>query len=1406
MRKGLICTISGGLRSVCNHPFLVGFVVFLVFLYRSSPFVFSLLVYASPVLVCTAILLGTLLSFGELNLPDVEIEEKITHEAVSLKAGLSGGTTLVERNESFSVERDAENGRNVVKQSIDESSTTAGKIGVIDRENNLDDSTPLVEEKPRETGLENGIIDGENRESDVLRDEQNSEMREVTLGNGEVMQNLYSSIREENDEYLELDDAKSEADSFDSKRVYVDPLDSPPRTSWKRVEEEEEKEEETEEDETIDSGSGGDESSSPDASMTDIIPMLDELHPLLDEDAPLPIQSSHDGSDSSSVCSPKSITSSQELDDEIDNPADIEVEDDDNQDVEDEEEKLSKSAITWTEEDQKNLMDLGSSEIERNQQLEKLLARRKAREKMSMVLEKDLIDFESSDLAFNIAPISTTRQNPFDLPRDSYDNLGLPPVPGSAPSVLIPRQNPFDIPYSSMEDKTNLRGDGFQEEFMTFQSSKPFFQRVDAEPSFSEANRHGRQDINLRPYCFPELAVSEESSYSEFLGQSNELRNSKASSVQVTESIDSAGDLEDGKLAEVHISQEVVTSRGPELISTMTEVVDTNLPQEPELTSKIEQISENVGHGSQSSEEEDESLDLGQVKKRDVEAQLGDAQIHYEEQSVAQVQKREFESKAEADEQRYSRVSSSSSSSEGSEKVFTEAAGEGSSVLDEGRDGVAEEPRISTRPPLESTDLNITSELVNDIPHKQPVYDSSPPEVRKNLSSSSMSSDVMDMDFLPVLVKQTVPITRRDSEESDQELQENTPNTVEMPPESSNLHQVNENDSDPKFVMGIREHDIVNSDISGVVQRSDSAGASVEGNHSYQLDDQHTESQVSSASCDADDNVIPHVAGDHTGKSVSYFSEDQNLDRPDGDRHSLVSDANLDEVVYHENEKPISANYTDGKAISHSVDDLASSNKSVNEQPFNHHSEVQDAPNIPVESNEEVITMDNLNIPEIPEFDREVSPSVNSPSSPEFISIPSNDSEATAPPGLLYSEKCTGGEATSSCVDVQTITEFAEEIKEIDEVFLSELDSTGDFNVHERGSSSTEFEKHVDSGQESLSLAHETGNMSTREVNSSEVKETEHAMDSEILREEIDILEKAMESTSELQTSATNAIGHNDLSEREFSGSDNQNSLDPRQDKLHPPENETTMVDHNLTLEDLNSGMPLSDAKSVEDIDSDFEKSELTSVETEIIDKEIEKPVVIEPTQEKLVLEETIAGRSEGEILHRNSSHAKTDIDTPVLEVRSMEGVTLDHMQVHNGNVESRTISDSADNVLHVVDSREIRGTTSELHFEEPIPSEFNGMAPNQSEEGNMEKQLGPKSEDGTAEVEACEAGSSKDLELGVKEPDVQEIKTVPAENPDHEVEIHRDSNSTTSVEGKRRNSQKSSSSSSSSSSDSCSE
>ncbi|XP_031273947.1 troponin T, cardiac muscle isoforms-like [Pistacia vera] len=134
------------------------------------------------------------------------------------------------------------------------------------------------------------------------------------------------------------------------------------------------------------------QSSSPDASMADIFPMLDELHPLLDLEAPLPVHISNDESDAGSRMSHKSDIESVESK-ESDNDGEGEGEDDSEEEEEEEaakeeNEDESKSAIKWTEVDQKNLMDLGTSELERKQRLENLIARRRARKNLRLMTRR----------------------------------------------------------------------------------------------------------------------------------------------------------------------------------------------------------------------------------------------------------------------------------------------------------------------------------------------------------------------------------------------------------------------------------------------------------------------------------------------------------------------------------------------------------------------------------------------------------------------------------------------------------------------------------------------------------------------------------------------------------------------------------------------------------------------------------------------------------------------------------------------------------------------------------------------------------------------------------------------------------------------------------------------------------
>ncbi|KAK4433729.1 hypothetical protein Salat_0535600 [Sesamum alatum] len=369
--KGVIFTIRGCFQSVCHHPFLVGTMCLLICVSKSSPFVFSLLVSASPVLVCTAVLLGTFLSFGEPNTPQIETEEREIQESVSIKTGVPRNATVVDQHERYSDERGREKRRDEAEQPAERPSLSASKVG---------------EERSRGSKLGNA-------------------------------------------ENLESYDGKSEADSFDSEMVHVDFLDTPPHSD---EDYEDEDEDEDDEDNVLDSGSD----------EPDIMLLFDEVHPLLDDEVPNEVQVSRDVSDVDSTKSLEYVTSSHGSHDETENhealkKVVVSLDIDDNEDEGEDKDEETKAAFTWTEQDQKNLMDLGSSEMERNRRLESVILKRRARKHMSMIQEMNLIDLETSD---PIAPVSTTRTNPFLVPHDSYGIPGLPPVPGSAPSNLLQRR------------------------------------------------------------------------------------------------------------------------------------------------------------------------------------------------------------------------------------------------------------------------------------------------------------------------------------------------------------------------------------------------------------------------------------------------------------------------------------------------------------------------------------------------------------------------------------------------------------------------------------------------------------------------------------------------------------------------------------------------------------------------------------------------------------------------------------------------------------------------------------------------------------------------------------------------------------------------------------------------------
>lgn len=169
--------------------------------------------------------------------------------------------------------------------------------------------------------------------------------------------------------------------------------------------------------------------------------------------------------------------------DETKNESSEDPEDEDEEEAQEDRNK----AVEWTEDDQKNLMDLGLSEIERNRRLESLIARRRARKLYKRKNEETALIVDILPLG-QIPKIITTRHDPLDMGDGCKEIEGVP-LPGSAPSVLLPMRNPFDLPYDPHEEKPNLMADSFQQEFTAAHQKELAFCRHESfcfGPAFPE--------------------------------------------------------------------------------------------------------------------------------------------------------------------------------------------------------------------------------------------------------------------------------------------------------------------------------------------------------------------------------------------------------------------------------------------------------------------------------------------------------------------------------------------------------------------------------------------------------------------------------------------------------------------------------------------------------------------------------------------------------------------------------------------------------------------------------------------------------------------------------------------------------------------------------------------------------
>uniref|UniRef100_A0A7N0ZUF9 Far1-related sequence 3 n=1 Tax=Kalanchoe fedtschenkoi TaxID=63787 RepID=A0A7N0ZUF9_KALFE len=796
IRKCVVISARLCCRSVCHHPFLVGFLCWLYLFHRSFPVLFSLFVSALPVLITTAVLLGTLLSYGEPNWPQLDKE-------VGLGASHSfevGAGCLV---------RELIKARDLEDEDGDDEKESE-RYDAQKEEVSDDDKKPLIKGKSRNDKWVSGEdVRGGVRSlkvDDEKKQVRRTAIEESGLGNEGASHSeeaddrgVYARVPVAEYEQFEAEDNHLVGDAVDGpyslNAVYTSLSLSPKREegddhpgsdsqnenghSSEIASDKDDAEDEEEDEDSSESESDANESSSPDASMADIMPMLDELHPLLDVDAPQPAPDGTNSTEHRSIDA-SSIESAEDSEDQEDEDEDGDG--DNEEDAQSNKGEGDKPGISWTEDDQKNLMDMGTSELERNQRLENLIARRWARKLMRLADEKNLIDLESADLPFDVPHISTQRRNPFDAPLDSFDMMGLPPIPGSAPSILQPRRNPFDLPYDQNEEKPVLTGDNFAQEFIPSQR-EAFFRRHESFSVGPSTLGNLRQEIRWRPYFVPERTAAEEA-YASIQRQLSEVSESKASSVPETESVSSATDHEDRKFTEQDISSETYmaskdendsdhpeheskSSEDAESVDVMHVNSDVNQNEFeiqlgdqgslPEYETKMAVIEESSSHvesdhseidmrvhavdeNSEGSSHSSPTVEM-QVEHNEISIQMGPALDDFREagasiSGLVETIRSEMHILTEQDENgsdSSSVTSLSETNEEGSDPVVINESVGGTGDLVEDSDSVV-------RSSIGESSASLTVEIPDNHHIKEPVYDSSPPPVEKHLLFTSEST------------------------------------------------------------------------------------------------------------------------------------------------------------------------------------------------------------------------------------------------------------------------------------------------------------------------------------------------------------------------------------------------------------------------------------------------------------------------------------------------------------------------------------------------------------------------------------------------------------------------------------------------------------------------------------------
>lgn len=585
IKKTLRCAVRTTWRCAFEYRALFSLLLLLYLLYKYSPGFFAFLLSNSPVIGCTAILLGVLISYGGAHLPEIDEDRKAPEGIAAPKFEISSRNVNIEADQRFSVPamkeniiREASFGRRDGNKCIDldesvpllkgpdlqdERVDAAGgrPVKILTTVPSMGDMKTYAEKRSEGAFLSRDKGDGyANLFEDVHQ--RRVDGKEATLGvysssenvrqdaeivatpnyEGKVCTDSQSGEVVDASEHKAVDGATSKCRwgrAFSVRRrkkladikieavnsIVDNQLENPLCSPLTGVG-------------SHDSSSGFDpdnaERDTPDVSMTGTSAVLDETEPLLGADCSRPHRITNDESGNHS-----SIASH---DSQVESDSNVVADNSKANDDGEEEDAGTEPALLWTADNEKNVMDLGYSEIERNRRLETLMVRRKSRKNIRFELDSmgDIAD-DLSHSRLQPISISSRQMNPFT------DDAELP---GSAPPILHPQKSPFNFLTEQSAETGDLAHHNLEAQEWAVSHQDTLFKRHESFNIGRPPQRHGSR---FKPCFVLEEFSFEEAGASSFQRQFSDRSVSRLSIVSECDTVSSVGDQEHNELIRNYI-------------------------------------------------------------------------------------------------------------------------------------------------------------------------------------------------------------------------------------------------------------------------------------------------------------------------------------------------------------------------------------------------------------------------------------------------------------------------------------------------------------------------------------------------------------------------------------------------------------------------------------------------------------------------------------------------------------------------------------------------------------------------------------------------------------------------------------------------------------------------------------